>query len=219
MSRRPLYVFGGGGHGKVVAEAALQRGDVEVRGFLDDDAGKHGTRLFDRVIVGDLDAWSRLESDAVLALGVGSNRVRLDLLRRTAERAIALMTVVHPSATVSSGVSLGSGVYVGPRAVIHVDARIGSACIVNSGAVVEHDCSLADGVHVSPGAVLGGEVRLGVGVHVGLGAAVLPGVCIGAWTVIGAGSVVTRPLPENVIAWGSPARVRRPVDAPQREDP
>ena len=45
----------------------------------------------------------------------------------------------------------------------------------------------------------------------GLGAApsLAPGVTIGANTVVGAGSVVTRDLPANVVAVGSPCRVIR----------
>ena len=38
---------------------------------------------------------------------------------------------------------------------------------------------------------------------------VCPGVTIGAHTVVGAGSVVTKDLPERVVAVGSPARVVR----------
>ncbi len=37
----------------------------------------------------------------------------------------------------------------------------------------------------------------------------MPGVTIGDNVVIGAGSVVTRDIPDNVIAFGSPCRVIR----------
>ena len=40
---------------------------------------------------------------------------------------------------------------------------------------------------------------------------VLPGVTIGDNTVIGAGSVVTKDIPSNVIAYGSPCRVIREI--------
>lgn len=46
----------------------------------------------------------------------------------------------------------------------------------------------------------------------GGGAIVLPGVRIGARTVIGAGSVVTRDIPEGVVAAGNPCRPLRKVD-------
>ena len=44
-------------------------------------------------------------------------------------------------------------------------------------------------------------------VWLGGGAIVCPGVSIGENTVVGAGAVVTRDLPANVVALGSPARV------------
>jgi maltose O-acetyltransferase len=49
-------------------------------------------------------------------------------------------------------------------------------------------------------------------VWLGGGVIVCPGVTIGENTVVGAGSVVTRDLPPNIVALGSPARVVRPVD-------
>ncbi len=46
---------------------------------------------------------------------------------------------------------------------------------------------------------------------------VLPGVEIGDGTTVGAGSTVTRSLPENCIAVGTPARVIRECDPKRRE--
>lgn len=40
---------------------------------------------------------------------------------------------------------------------------------------------------------------------------ILPGVHIGDNSVIGAGAVVTKDIPENVLAVGSPARVLREI--------
>ena len=41
---------------------------------------------------------------------------------------------------------------------------------------------------------------------------VLPGVTIGENSVIGAGSVVTKDIPENVVAFGSPCKVYREIN-------
>lgn len=41
------------------------------------------------------------------------------------------------------------------------------------------------------------------------GVIILPGVTIGDNVVIGAGSVVTRDIPDNVVAYGNPCRVIR----------
>jgi acetyltransferase-like isoleucine patch superfamily enzyme len=44
-------------------------------------------------------------------------------------------------------------------------------------------------------------------VYIGAGAIILPGVRIGHHSIIGAGSVVTRDVPSECVAYGSPARV------------
>ncbi len=55
------------------------------------------------------------------------------------------------------------------------------------------------------------------GVWIGAGAVILPGVTIGENSVIGAGSVVTRDIPANVLAVGSPCRVLREFDDRDKE--
>ena len=58
----------------------------------------------------------------------------------------------------------------------------------------------------------GAPVEIGSDVWVGAGALILPGVRIGSRTVIGAGSVVTRDVPEGVLAVGNPCRVVRALE-------
>jgi maltose O-acetyltransferase len=57
----------------------------------------------------------------------------------------------------------------------------------------------------------GKPIHIGADVWVGGGALILPGVHIGARSVIGAGSVVTRDIPEGVLAVGNPCRVIRDI--------
>jgi maltose O-acetyltransferase len=57
----------------------------------------------------------------------------------------------------------------------------------------------------------GRPIEIGSDVWVGGGALILPGVRIGSRTVIGAGSVVTRDIPDGVLAAGNPCRVIREV--------
>lgn len=55
-------------------------------------------------------------------------------------------------------------------------------------------------------------VRIGRNCWIGAGVIILPGVTIGDNVVIGAGSVVTKDLPDNVIAVGNPCKVLREVN-------
>ena len=54
-------------------------------------------------------------------------------------------------------------------------------------------------------------VRIGRNCWIGAGAIILPGITIGDNVVVGAGSVVTRDLPDSVVAAGNPCRVLREV--------
>lgn len=60
-------------------------------------------------------------------------------------------------------------------------------------------------------------VHIGKNCWIGAGAIILPGVTIGDNTVIGAGSVVTRDIPANVVAFGTPCRVIREIGEHDRE--
>ncbi len=60
-------------------------------------------------------------------------------------------------------------------------------------------------------------VHIGRNCWLGAGVIVLPGVTIGDHTVIGAGSVVTKDIPANVVAVGTPCRVLRSIDERDRE--
>ena len=55
------------------------------------------------------------------------------------------------------------------------------------------------------------DVVIGENVWIGAGVIIVPGVKIGKNSVIGAGSIVTRDIPENVLAVGNPCRVIREI--------
>jgi maltose O-acetyltransferase len=57
----------------------------------------------------------------------------------------------------------------------------------------------------------GKAIEIGADCWIGGGAIILPGVKIGCKSVIGAGSVVTRDVPDGVVAAGNPCRVLRAI--------
>ena len=60
-------------------------------------------------------------------------------------------------------------------------------------------------------------VRIGKNCWLGAGVIVLPGVTIGDNVVVGAGSVVTKDLPDNVVAVGNPCKVLREINDHDKE--
>lgn len=60
-------------------------------------------------------------------------------------------------------------------------------------------------------------IHIGDDVWVGSNTVILPGVTIGNNVVIGAGSVVTKDIPDNVVAFGVPCKVIREISDYDRE--
>jgi acetyltransferase-like isoleucine patch superfamily enzyme len=94
--------------------------------------------------------------------------------------------------------------------------RISSLTHITGGTLIEDEVVIGAGVATvddnamewpSPRELRGPIFRRGC--KVGSGATILGGVEIGANTLIGAGSVVTRSMPEGVIAFGNPAYIHR----------
>ena len=115
--------------------------------------------------------------------------------------------LVHRTAYVAHGVTLGSGSQLLPHARVCAAASIGRSVIVNTGASVDHDCVIGDGAHIGPGAILAGEVVVGTDVFIGSGAVILPRTVIADNAVIGAGAVVLKSVSSGQVVVGNPARV------------
>lgn len=52
-----------------------------------------------------------------------------------------------------------------------------------------------------------GKIRIGDHTFIGMGCIILPGITIGNRVIVGAGSVVTKSIPDNMVAAGNPATI------------
>jgi sugar O-acyltransferase (sialic acid O-acetyltransferase NeuD family) len=202
---RRLALLGASGHGKVVADAAELVGWDDVVFF--DDAWPRLSNSGKWAVVGDT---YRLLSTADQFEGVlvtiGNNHIRklkLDLLFGVKAKVVSIL---HPNAQLSRYCSIGPGSVVFAGAVVNVDTTIGIGAIVNTGASIDHDCRLGDFVHLSPGAHLAGAVIVGDLSWIGIGASVRQLVTVGCNATVGAGAAVVKPVPDDAIVVGVPAR-------------
>jgi len=193
-----IYLYGAGGHSKVV-EDILKANGITVEAFIDDDP-----------------ALNEFKGKKVLHSASGCNPVIITIGNCTVRQNMAkelqghtFASAIHPSAVISGSVSIGEGSVVMPGAIINADARIGRHCIINTKASVDHDCRISDFVHIAPGCTVAGDVEIGECTWIGAGACIRQGIRIGRNCMIGAGSVVVRDIPDNVVAYGNPAHVNR----------
>ncbi len=206
--RKRVFVYGSGGHAKVVADILI-RGGTEVVAILDDDESRVGIHILDCPVVRADVALDMLCNQGVEGgiIAIGDNRIREEKAELIRHKGYRLESAVHPSAVIASDVQLGEGTVVMAGAVVNPGSTIGENCILNTGCTVDHDCSIGPHVHLSPGVHLGGCVTIGERTHIGIGASVLNNLTIGANTIVGGGAAVIRDLPDGVTAVGVPAKI------------
>jgi acetyltransferase-like isoleucine patch superfamily enzyme len=128
------------------------------------------------------------------------------------------------------GCSIGDHTKIGAFVEIQKNARIGRNCKISSHTFICEGVTIEDDVFVGhnvsfindkyPRATTGGRLqteadwqvqptRVCAGASIGTSCTILSNVTIGRGAVIGAGSVVTKDIPERVVAAGNPCRVLR----------
>lgn len=203
-----LLIIGGGGHARVLADAALAMRRWEPIAFVDDRP--EVSILLTLARVGASADLERLARDyAAAAVGIGDARARLEFLDRCRDLGFALPQIVHPSAVVSPFASLGDGTVVFAQAAVNAGAVLQRGCIVNTGATVDHDCEVGEGVHVCPGTHLAGGVVVGPRAWIGIGASVKQGIRIGSDATVGAGAAVVSNVEARTTVVGVPAHPKQ----------
>lgn len=152
--------------------------------------------------------------------GVMGQYLRRAFLQRVLARCHHSALVEFGTLFSQAGAVLEENVYVGPRCQLGLvrlerDVLLAANVQIPSGGKTHYFDDPARPIREQ-----GGErrmVTIGAGAWIGTGAIILADV--GKGTVVAAGAVVTKPLPDNVIAGGVPAKVIRSrfADSPARE--
>ncbi len=218
---RPLIIWGASDHAEVVAEASDELGIHDIVGFLDDTnsekkakgfCGKHVFRSLAEIVA------LMNESAIRYIFGFGACLPKLRLAERAGAMGLVPESIVHPRSRLSTSAVIEAGTFVAMGAVVGTKSRIGKHAIINTSASVDHHCIVEDTAHICPGANLAGNVVVKTGAWVGIGATVIEKVTIGEYAKIGAGSVVIDDIPPGMVAYGVPARIKRPIKLESSED-
>ncbi len=204
MKNNKIYLFGGGGHAKVVMDVLRSHyGKDCIVGIFDDDLSKINTSFYNTTILGPVESFENKISRLIIA--IGNNQIRKDKAVLLQNEIGSYSTGIHSTAIISNTVIIGHGTVIMPGVYINADSKIGEHCILNTNATIEHDCIVEDYVHIAPGTILTGGVKIGEMSFVGANSTVLPGVTVGKNCVVAAGCVVRKPVPDNSLVYGNPS--------------
>lgn len=200
-----LAILGASGHGKVLADIAELTGWKKIVFF--DDAWPEKTDNGVWKVIGDTKMLlNNLNNYQGVIVAIGNNKVRQQKLQQLDSAGAKIITLIHPSATVSRYTQIGLGSVIVAGAVINPDCIIGSGAIINTCSSVGHDCNLGDAVHVCPGARLAGGTDVGDRAWIGVGSSVRQLIKVGADAIVGAGSVVVKNIHSDTVVIGNPAK-------------
>ena len=115
-------------------------------------------------------------------------------------------TLVHPSVTRGSRVTVGAGTVLCAGVRLTTNIAIGRHVHVNLNATIGHDSVIEDYVSLNPLASISGDCVLETGVLVGVAGVVLNGLRIGRDAVVGGAACAVKDVDAGTTVVGVPAR-------------
>ena len=208
-----IVLIGGGNQAHYTIDIVNKEGKYKIVGIIDSEHEIGVNRFGYQVLGRQEDIKSLIDEYAIDGgiISVGDNWIRSHIA--TGILAIKpdfnFVNAIHPSVVIGENVEIGAGVVVMAGVIINPKAKIGNFAFLATGAQIEHDCIIEDFASVSAGSIMGGYVHIKKYAAVTLGVTIVDRVSIGENSVIGSGSLVTKSIPDNVLAYGAPAKVMR----------
>ena len=202
------FIYGAGGHGRVVLEILLSWPRPRNRIAFIDDGIKRATVDGVRVLRSLPMVDPTRHPPAHVIVAIGDNQQRWELSNIVEAGGWKLGCAIHPSAVLARTAQIAEGTMICARACVGPGAVVGAGCILNTGCDVDHDCQIGHHCHIAPGAVLCGRVVVGPGCLIGAGAILLPGCTIGSHAIVGAGALIKQGqvVPGHATMVGLPGR-------------
>lgn len=206
---KDLYIIGAGGFGRDVAWLVERINEIEptwnIKGFIDDNESRWGTKENDYVVLGGCDYLKTL-GEVYAVCAIGAAKVRKSVIEKIQESSIKFATLIDPSVLISKRVEVGEGTIICANSILTVDIKIGKHVIINLDCTIGHDNIIDDFVTIYPSVNVSGNVHLGECSELGTGMQIIQGKTVAKNTIIGAGAVVVRDIEVSGTYVGSPAK-------------
>lgn len=141
-------------------------------------------------------------------LGVLKSKTKR-LVAETFNKISHYINLINKNTFISSTSTFGHGCMINSMVSIAAHSHIGNFVSVNRNASIGHHCIIGNFSTINPNATIAGSTSIGNYTTIGMGANILENVKIGNNCIIGAGSLVTKDIPDNVVAYGNPCKIIR----------
>lgn len=200
-------VAGAGGHALEVLDV-LKEGIENEEFFFFDNTNTALNNFKEYKVLHSKQEITALSNSFEFILAVGNSSLREKMFRELSFIGGKLKAVRSNSAVVSSyakveAVDIMKNCFIGP------EAELKKGSLINTGAQIHHQAIISEYCEISPRAIILGKAFIGSSTAIGSNATILPNIRIGNNVVVAAGAVVTKNLPDNCMAAGVPAVIRK----------
>lgn len=202
-----IAIIGAGGFGRevqwLIEEINTISQQWNLLGFIDDNFPV-GTKINDSEVIGDTE-WAK-KQDIYLVCAIGDPNTKRKVLDKYYNSKVKYATLIHPDVKVSKYNDIGAGSIICAGCILTVNIKVGNHVIINLDSTVGHDAVIGDYSTILPSVNISGHVIIGEEVSIGTGSKVIQDLTIGRNSIIGAGAIVTKNIPQDVVAVGIPAK-------------
>ena len=208
-----IVLFGAGPHVACCIDIIEREGKFKIVGLVDSikDIGTEisGYRVIGRQeFITDLIDEYKIDG-GIITIGDNFSRKLVNDQILNSVPDFHFVNAIHPSTIIGKNVSIGKGIVTMGGVIISTNSIVSDFCLFNAGAQLEHDSFIGKYASISVGSITGGKVTIGKYAAINIGVTVLDRIQIGENSVIGAGSLVLNDIPDNVLAYGCPAKIVR----------
>lgn len=212
MKNERLLIYCAGGLGRDVLKMARRMNREEPRWseivFVDDYF--KGEEMNGAPVWKFEDYLSRRDAEHdAFVIANGERVYRKQIFEKLKETGCPLTTLVHPGVYLDENDHVGEGSVITEGNIFGGSITLGRSVYVSLACVIGHDAKLDDFVTLSHDVNISGSVHVGEGTYIGTGTVIRDEVKVGKNCIIGMGSLVTKDIPDGVVAYGAPCRVVR----------
>lgn len=208
-----LLIYGAGGLGREVYDAAERNNDGRWNEILFIDDGREESEIYRsrsikwETALREYSEGGKKSAEALIAVGEPATRELL--YGKVLNSSIAPATLIDKTAIISPSARIGKGTMVLEMSVVHADVTVGENVLIQPMAALGHDDIVSDNSVISSFSVLAGHCTVGKTVYIGMQSAVREGSSVGDKAIVGMGAIVCRDVEAGMTVIGNPARATK----------